>query len=191
MPTTILRLALFFAIVTSPTSALAAEDYFGAGDGHHGAKVVAGDEVVNAYSALTADVSVDDTILQVADGTKFAAGDLVLVWQVNGHAVPASGDQTDIDLSTESVGTFEFARVESVSTNILLLLDPMVSAFPAANTQVVFVPEYTEVTVGETDSVQAMDWDPALGEGGIVAFLANGAVTLDGSVSANGAGFLG
>ena len=148
-------------------------------------------EVVNVYSRVAVDVAVDDTSIEVADGTKFNSGDLVILWQVNGYSTPASGDQTEIDLSGQAVGRFEFARVDSVLGNVLGLHDPMNNVFPAANSQAVFVPEYTDVTVDVAGEIRAADWDPVAGEGGIVAFFAMGTVTVDGSVTANGAGFLG
>ena len=175
----------------SPSEGAASDDYFGDGDGHYGAKSVSAPEVVNAYSAVAVDVVVDDVSIEVADGTKFTAGDLAVVWQVNGYATPASGDQSEIDLTGQPVGRFEFVRVDSVVGNVLGLHDPMNNAFAAANSQVVFVPEYTDVTVDAAGELQAADWDPVAGEGGIVAFFATGTVTVDGLVTATGAGFLG
>ncbi len=190
------RTWVFFAVAigavgAAPSTGFASEDYFGSGDGHHGSKSVSAPEVVNAYSRLTLDVAADDTSVQVADGTKFTDGDLILLWQVNGYATPASGDQIEIDLAGQAAGRFEFARIESVAVDVLVLGDAIINSFDAANTQVVFVPEYTEVTVDPVGEVQAGDWDPVTGEGGIVAFFATGVVTVDGRVTANGAGFLG
>ncbi|MEM7434294.1 MAG: cell envelope biogenesis protein OmpA, partial [Myxococcota bacterium] len=179
------------AVLGATAPAAASEDYFGLGDGHHGTKVVSGVEVVNTYSRLANDVLAGDDTIAVADGSRFATGDLVLVWQVNGQPLPTSGDQTEIDLSSGPVGQFEFARVEGVAANTLTLADPMVNAFAQAHSQAIFVPEYTDVTVGVADEIQAADWDPSLGEGGIAAFLATGTVTVDGLVTANGAGFVG
>ena len=148
---------------------------------------MAASEVVNTYSGVAVDVAVDDTTVEVADGTKFTAGDLVMLWQVNGYATPASGDQSEIDLSGQSVGRFELARIDSVLGNALQLRDAMNNAFAAANSQVVFIPEYTDVTVDVGGEIQAADWDPVTREGGIVAFFATGTVTVDGRVTANGA----
>jgi hypothetical protein len=118
----LLAAAVAFVLVlgVSPSAGFAADDYFGDGDGHHGSKSVTAPEVVNAYSRVAVDVATDDTSIEVADGTKFNSGDLVLVWQVNGYSTPASGDQTEIDLSGQAVGRFEFARVDSVLGKFLL-----------------------------------------------------------------------
>lgn len=86
--------ALVLVLGASPSAGFAADDYFGDGDGHHGSKSVTAPEVVNAYSRVAVDVAVNDTSIEVADGTKFNSGDLVFVWQVNGYSTPASGDQT-------------------------------------------------------------------------------------------------
>lgn len=132
--------ACVFVLGISPSAGLASDDYFGAGDGHHGTKSVSGPEVVNTYSGLAVDVSVDDPSIEVADGTRFASGDLVMLWQVNGYSTPASGDQTEIDLSGQTVGRFELARVDVVLGNSLVLWDSMNNPFAAANTQLVFIP---------------------------------------------------
>ena len=179
------------SVAALPALARAAEDSFAHGDGHHGPKIVSGVEVVNAYSKVAADVAARDIAIEVADGTKFNAGDLILVWQVNGHPTPSSGDTSEIALSESAAGRFELARVDTVSDQTLELRDPMVNGFAAMNSQVVLVPEYTDVTVGVGDQARAADWDPVAGEGGVVAFFATGTVTVDGRVTANGAGFLG
>ncbi|MGB8330735.1 MAG: hypothetical protein WCE62_11465 [Polyangiales bacterium] len=189
--TSISVLAQLCLIGASPAVGFAAEDYFGHGDGHHGSRVVAGPEVVNAYSGLAVDLAAGATTVQVADGTKFSPGDLVLVWQVNGLAIPDSGDQSEVDLSGQLVGRFELARVDSILGNVLHLRDAMTGGFPAANSQVVFIPEYSDVTIDATGEIRAADWDPVTREGGIAAFFATGTVTIDGRISANGAGFLG
>ena len=178
-------------LVLRPSLSSASEDYFGNGDGHHGAKSVVAAEVLNRYSRVAVDMAVDDTSVTVVDGSKFSAGDLVLLWQVGGYATPASGDQTEIDLTGEAVGRFELARVGSVLGNDLLLSDAVSHPFAAAHTQVVFVPEYTDVIVDAAGEIRAADWNPSMGEGGIVAFFATGTVTVDGRITANGAGFLG
>jgi hypothetical protein len=121
---TLLVVAVAFVLAGTNSAALASDDYFGDGDGHHGAKSVTAPEVVNAYSALAVDVVEGDMSIEVADGTKFTAGDLAIVWQVNGYATPASGDQTEIDLAGQPVGRFEFLRVDSVVGNVLGLRDP-------------------------------------------------------------------
>ena len=175
----------------SPSVGFASADYFGDGDGHHGSKAVTGPETVNAYSKVAADVAVNDTSVEVADGAKFSPGDLIMLWQVNGFATPLSGEQSEIDLAGQAVGRFELARVAAVIGDVLVLHGAMKNTFTAANSQVVFIPEYSSVSIDAAGEIQAADWDPATGEGGIVAFLATGTVTMDGRVTANGAGFVG
>ena len=114
--------ALLICVLASrPSIGSALDDYFGDGDGHHGAKSVTTTEVINEYSRVAVDVAVNDTSITVVDGTKFVAGDLVLLWQVDGYSTPASGDQSEIDLTGQPVGRFELARVDFVLGNDLVL----------------------------------------------------------------------
>ncbi len=77
----------------------------------------------------------------------------------------------------------------SVVGNQLHLTAPLVNAYAATVTQVVSVPEYTSLTVMPGASVVPGVWNGS--RGGIVAFLATGTVTVQGSINASGAGFRG
>ncbi len=199
-----------------PASARAEADAFGTGDGHSGAKTVAGTEVVNTYAALTADAAAGATTLQVSSTvlgaqTPFASGDLVLVWRATGVAASEapSGNQTKrLDLSkalaTTSaagvnaaglVGLYEFARVQSVAGTTLTLTAPLVRGFTKNVSQVVRVPEYTNVTVPAGATLVPTAWQ-RIGDGpgwagGMLIFLAKGTVSNAGRIHANGRGFHG
>lgn len=184
--------------------ARAEADVFGIGDGHSGAKTVAGDEVVNAYAPLTADAAAGATQIAFGavrgDAAGFVAGDLVMVWRATGVATTEVGSRfTDrVQLSSAAVaggavGTYEFARVQAVVGSTMTLTKPLVRAFAKDVTQVVKVPEYTTLTVPAGTSLKAAPWT-ASGtgfSGGILAVLANGAITLDGKLDADAAGFRG
>lgn len=194
---------LLMGLVSSANVARAEADNVGVGDGHSGAKNVSGDETVNAYAPVTADVAVGAT--QVAFGNvigtgTFAAGDLVLVWRASGvdSTLPgvASGNQTALvlkDVESNDVGRWEFARVSAVVGTTMTLTKPLLSAWKKNVTQVVRVPEYTEVTVATATSIKAAAWQPvgAGFAGGIVAFLATGTVNVVGKIDADAAGFRG
>ena len=66
--------------------------------------------VVNAYAAVTANAAAAQAVLTVGSAAGFAAGDLVLVWQVSG-ATATSGDQSSVSLSASPVGEVELGRV--------------------------------------------------------------------------------
>lgn len=192
--------------------ARAEADVFGLGDGHRGAKVVAGEEVVNSYAPLTQDVAPGAAQLTIGNviggGGAFAAGDLVFIWRATGVTASEapSGNQTKrLDLasalattSTSAnipglVGLYEFARVASVSGSTLTLTNPLVRGFTKGVTQVVRVPEYTDVTIPAGARITASAWQdvPGGSAGGIVIFLATGTVTNAGRIDANGRGFHG
>jgi len=191
--------------VTAPRVARAETDAFGVGSGRSGAKTVTGNEVINAYARVAEDVPSGAT--QIAFGAVvgqvdgFAAGDLVLIWRATG--VPASeapsGAAGRVDLKTAvnpatgPVGRFEFGRIAQVVGSTMSLTKPVVSAWAKDVTQVVKVPEYTTVTVPAGQSLVAAPW-AASGSGfagGILAFVANGTVNLQGNLDANGRGFRG
>src|SRR6185503_4333843 len=89
-----------------------------------------------------------------------------------------------------SGGVFELARVLSVNGPTITLDAPLTNAFVALHTQMIRVPEFTTVTVSAGGQIQPAPWN---GEtGGVVAFLANGAVTIGGNgIDASAIGFRG
>jgi len=187
--------AALCVLVLGTTAARAEHDTFGVGTGRNGALVVAGTGApVNSYAQVTAAQTPGSTSIPigacVGDASCFAAGDLVLVHQSTGLAsAPASGAQTPVELGTEQVGRWEFARVASVTPTTLELTAPLVHAYAANVTQVIRVPEYTNVTIAAGRNITAPAWNGSTG--GIVAFLANGQVSNNGLITANDLGFRG
>ncbi|WP_304466074.1 Ig-like domain-containing protein [Vitiosangium sp. GDMCC 1.1324] len=189
--------AALCVLALGATAALAEPDSFGVGDGHNGPLTVAGSgTVINSYAPVTASLVIGATSIPipigacVGDPTCFTAGDLVLVYQTTGLAPTTSGDQTAVDLSTDPVGRWEFARLAAVTTAPALeLTAPLVHAYTANVTQVIRVPEYTNVTLAAGRSITAPAWNGSTG--GIVAFLANGIVSNSGQITTSGLGFRG
>lgn len=198
-------LSLAVAAIAAPHEARAEADLFGIGDGHRGAyAAVAANEIVNAYAPLTADAAVNATQISVGatlgDPAGFVPGDLVMLWRATGVAGnepgAASGAQAPLDLAVTTggaVGRFEFARVQAATATTLTFTKALTQAFAKDVTQAVKVPEFTTVDLPAATSITAVKWQSAgTGfAGGIVAFLANGAVTNAGAISADGAGFRG
>ncbi len=192
---------LGLGLLSLPRAAHGEADVFGTGDGHLGAlSVGAKDSVINVYAPVAEAVAGGATAVKIGSsapaGGAFQAGDLVLLWQAAGLPAPVSGNPTAVDLSTSQVGRWELARVLQIETSggtVLRLTQPLVTTggFPASTSQVVKVPEYTTVTLADDANVRALPWNGA--SGGIVAFLAQGAVTLaaTAAVTADGAGFRG
>jgi hypothetical protein len=144
--------------------------------------------MVNAYAAITAPVTTGSTAIPVGDATMFGPDDLVLVWQTSGLTGVVSGAQPPVALAPTSVGHFEIVRVASVSAGQIVLAAPLASSYPAVS-QVVRLPEFTDVTIPQSSQITAMPWDGA--QGGIVAFLATGAVEVSGAITTDALGFRG
>ena len=192
------------AALLAPGEARAEADAFGLGNGHSGAYVAAAaDEVINAYAPLTADALLSATQVTISGklgaAAGFAAGDLVMVWQATGYvdADAPTGSQATVNLDSVGkpipVGRFELARVAMVTATTLTFTKPLTQAFAKDFTQVLTVPEYTTMTVPAGTGPAALAWQTAgTGvAGGIVAFLARGAATINGHVNADARGFRG
>jgi len=167
-------------------------DSFGLGSGRDGAVTVnAANTVINSYASVTANVAVGASTISVDTTTGFVAGNVVLVWQATGLSATDAprGVQTTIALAGKNVGHHEWARIESIGTNTITLTNPVINAYRSGTAQLVRVPEYTTVTIGAAGSIVASAWTGS--KGGIVAFLATGAISNAGLISATNAGFRG
>ena len=182
--------AALLAVLTCALPALAGPDTLGLGTGREGALRVGSERlVINRYAQVTAPLAQGDTAIQVTEATGYAAGDLVLVLQMaeQGSMAPA-GDAARMDLSQEPVGRWELARLASVAGARLALEMPLSHGYAAGVTQVIRVPEYTSVSIPAGRSIVPAPWDGSTG--GVVAFLATGLVENQGSVHANGMGWV-
>ncbi|WP_434391121.1 adventurous gliding motility protein AgmC [Melittangium boletus] len=198
------RVLLLLALL-SADAVMAEPDTFAVGKGTNGTLTADTSTVVNAYAHVTSPlapgdltVSIDGVMAGTETGrnqpdTAFKNGDLVMILQTTG-AVPSiqTGLTTAVDLGTYGVGRWEFARLkEPVSSSVLALDKPLLHGYPATATQVIRVPEYTTVTVGNAKSITARDWNGR--SGGVIAILASNSVTITGTglIDASGQGFRG
>ncbi|SEK93114.1 Myxococcales GC_trans_RRR domain-containing protein/MYXO-CTERM domain-containing protein [Stigmatella aurantiaca] len=185
-----LRTALL-ALLACALPVLAAPDNVLLGTGRDGAfTATALNQVINRYAQVTVPRAPGDTTLTVGDATGFAADQLVMVIQMTGIVPePPSGGTGPIDLSNNPVGRWEFARLASVSGTTLTLTAPLIHSYAANVTQVIWVPEYTTVSIPTGRSLTAAEWNGSTG--GVLAFLATGAVTNLGGITVSGKGFRG
>ena len=176
---------------SAPLPAHAEPDAYGIGDGHDGAlSVSTANAVVNAYAQVTALAAGGGTNITVSSTTGFQIGQAILIWQTTGMtAAPASGAAGPFDLASEGAGRWEFSRIASIQGTTIGLAAPLTRSYPANVSQVVSVPEYTSVTINTGASIVAKPWDGKTG--GIVALLANGTITNNGAIRADGRGFRG
>ncbi len=94
-----------------------------------------------------------------------------------------------MDLSRDPVGRWELARLLTVEANVFQLSERLIHSYAADVTQVIRVPEFTQVYIRPGARIVAQPWDGATG--GIVALLATGTVTNKGSIDVSGMGFRG
>ncbi len=193
--------ATLCTLALGSTAALAEPDSFGLGTGRNGALSVTttpppGGNIINSYAPVTGPLAPGDTALPVGSclptpGCSYAAGDLVMVLQTTGVVPePASGAAGSLDITNDAVGRWEFARLASVSGSTLTLTAPLVYSYAANVTQVIKVPEYTNVSLTITGArINALPWNGSVG--GVIAFLATGTVSNTGRIDANAAGFRG
>ncbi|MFY0527644.1 adventurous gliding motility protein AgmC [Archangium gephyra] len=182
-------LALVFGLL--PAAVRAEPDVFGLGNGQHGSlRVGSAGFVINDATALTAEASAGATELRVEDATAFKAGELVLVLQMREElsfdALRAAVDE--LDARGSGAGRWELARLSEVAAGVLRLSAPLVRRF-AAVSQVVRVPEYTDVRISNLGSLRARPWDGR--SGGVLAFLSTGTVFNQGALDVDGLGFRG
>jgi MYXO-CTERM domain-containing protein len=188
-------------VALASTAVLAEQDRFYLGDGHWGELLFsdpdADEEIVNDYALLR---GITGRTLSVGtcriNHPCFEPNDLVMVFQTTGNGQPPADSGRDggvVDIRNDPVGRWEFARVAAVSPTAtgdsLTLTADLVNTYEGGLSQVIRVPEYTNVRVaGLSAAIIGAEWD---GEtGGVVAFLATGTVELSGrSISASGLGF--
>jgi hypothetical protein len=169
----------------------AAVDSYGLGDGHHGAlEVRAPNTRVNSYAVLTQSAAQGSSSVETAASANFTAGDLILFLQVKGDLSNLdSGVQKPFDVEALGGSALEFARVVGLCGSTLALDAPLHLDHPALLTQLVMVPEYTDVSISDGGSIVPLPWDGYVG--GVVAFLASGTIRNDGRIDASGRGFRG
>jgi hypothetical protein len=163
--------------------------------------VTAANTVVNGYAALAANVTAGATGITVTDLTDFttgsrpalAVGDLVLIVQMAGATIDTASNTAAYGAVTDlnNAGRYEFAGVAALpGSNAITLSCALKNSYTAAGkTQVVRVPQYTNLTIESAGSITADAWNGTVG--GIVAVHAMNTITVAGTITATGKGFRG
>ncbi len=126
------------------------------------------------------------TSISVTDTTGFAAGDEILLINLQG----ASGDVAD-------VGNYEFLTVDTVpngtTINVTSTITKSYDGTTFANQSIIVqrVPQWTSVTINSGGTLTANAWDGT--SGGVIVFRATGSVTVNtgGKIDATGIGYRG
>lgn len=169
--------------------------------GEDGAGAIAGTgQIVNAYSALTANATAGATAVTVTNIAELttaslgavARGDLLMVIQMQGATIGTADTASGYGNVTtlNNAGRYEMVFVESVSGNTLTLAVPLRFSYTAAaGAQVVRVPQYRSLTIPSGASLTASDWDGV--RGGVVALYVRDGITINGAIDVTGRGFRG
>lgn len=144
---------------------------------------------INTFAAGSTSIAVASLTGQRTNTRSLRVGDLILIMQMQDSVVPANA------------GLHEYAQIVGINfLGVLSLNRPLTNSYNFAmnttnvrNWQVVYVPQYSSVTI--TGTVSADRWliDPVSGQatGGVVAMDVAGNMTLNGTISVAGAGFRG
>lgn len=122
-----------------------------------------------------------------------ASGDLVMLYQVQGADITFTDDVNYGNITAyNNTGNYALVQVYSISSNTITICGTLPQSFTAsstARTQVIRVPRLTTLSIAAGTVVSGKTWDGT--SGGVIALEANGNVTINGTISANGLGFRG
>jgi hypothetical protein len=145
------------------------------GDGRNGNLTVTSGQTLTlntTFANITG--SAGSTTATVSSSTNFSIGDLVLIHQTQG---------------TSDVGKWEYNFIASISGTTWTLARALMNTYSnsSGKAQVIKIPQYHNVTVQSGGTITTPSWDGSTG--GITAFVANGTVTVAGTITANGSGY--
>ncbi len=150
--------------------------------------------VVNSYTTLSTGAAAGATTLSVASAAGITVGDVLLVYQAQGATISNVNASTyGAVTALGNAGRYEYVSVAAVS-GTTITLGTACSTAPlrfsySSGAQVVRVPQYSTLTVNGGASIVAQPWNGSTG--GVVAAIIDGTATVNGSISANAAGFRG
>jgi uncharacterized repeat protein (TIGR01451 family) len=135
-----------------------------------------------------------DATITLASTAGISAGDVLMVYQAQGATI-SSVDTAAYGAVTSlgNAGRYEMVSVLSVAGSVVTL-SPACGAAPlkfgyASGSQVIRVPQYVALTVNAGATLQAPGWNGSTG--GVMPLLVQNALTINGALSATGAGFRG
>jgi hypothetical protein len=156
------------------------------GDGSDGSLTVGGSgTVVNTYTYLTGNELSADADITVNSVVGFSIGDEVLIIQMQDG------------LASGVSGNYEFGMIENITGSVITLSSSLTNSYgsgtfnsrPSSSTQVIRVPQYTNLTVSAAGSIVAPAWNGQTG--GVVVLRAQNKVITDGYIDVSDLGFRG
>ncbi|MBN1208544.1 MAG: tandem-95 repeat protein, partial [Myxococcaceae bacterium] len=165
-------------------------------------------DVLNRYTPLRASAAAGSTSIQVETLTNLnspqfgplAPGDLLMIIQMQGASINTTNSANfGAVTALNGAGDYELLTVDTVASGgggsgvITIRTDGCGglrnSYTPSRGAQVVRVPQLASLTVNAGASVAALPWDGT--RGGVIALQVQNALTLQGTLNADGAGFRG
>jgi len=137
--------------------------YFG--DGSDGALTIATNTTEAPIDSVCTGTMGSTTL--TATNASFVAGQKILIIQSQGVGV----------------GNYQENTISGYTAGTITLKDPLNAAY-VTGAQVRVLKQYTDVTIDSGKTYTAKAWDGSVG--GILAFLVNGTLTINGTISANG-----
>jgi hypothetical protein len=152
--------------------------------------------IINKYQHVIGIDTCDNSAI-VAATTGFGVGDRVLIIQMTGATIDTSNTASYGNLlSMGGTGLSEIATVLSIPTaSTIRFRDKLLNRYDAENAtvQLVFIPQFVDVTV--SDTLRPKSWDATTGTGGVFAVEVSGTITLGTPdmtiIDASGCGFRG
>jgi len=179
-----MRKIILLLVMVGVVSGFVSAECVDLGDGSDGAlTVTAANTIVNTYTQITSTtVSSGSTLFNVNDASGFSVADEILIIQIQ---------------HSSNAGTYEFAEISGISGNTIIVSKSLSNNYysgtfntqSASASQIVRVPQYTDVTVNSGGSITAPAW--AGYTGGIVVFRASETVNTIGSIDVSEKGFRG
>jgi uncharacterized repeat protein (TIGR01451 family) len=145
-------------------------------------------------TTLSAGASAGASTITLSSVAGISAGDVLMVYQAQGATI-SSVDTAAYGAVTAlgNAGRYELVSVLGVAGNVVTL-SPACDAAPlqfsyASGSQVIRVPQYASLTINAGATLQAPAWNGSTG--GVMPLLVQNALTVNGALSATGAGFRG
>jgi len=143
--------------------------------------------VINSYTKVTAVPTA--TTLTVTSASGFAAGNKVIIMQMQGASINTNPDSSIFGSITaiNNTGNYEVATIASVAGSTVTLSSPLVKSYtPSGNVQLITLPQYNGgATV--TDTLTAAAWNGTTG--GVLALESCGTITLNANIDVSNKGF--
>jgi len=144
------------------------------GDGDTGALTISSDTTQSPTDASCSGTAA--TFSLSATNASFAAAQKILIIQMRGTGV----------------GAWEENEISSYTAGTITTVNALTNTYTdsgASQAQVIVIPEYTSITIDSGKTWSAKAWDGDVG--GILVFKCSGTLTVTGTISASGKGFLG